>query len=55
MRVKRNLTAWADRGVMLLNAVSGLGSLIPLIPSDGYFVLIDMLKLPNLRQRAFTA
>jgi putative peptide zinc metalloprotease protein len=59
-----SLLAWAlgpgqgaGRIALLVTTVIGLKALLfnlnPLIKLDGYYLLVDALELPNLRQRAF--
>lgn len=50
-------TSTIGRWALLVTTAIGLKSLLfnlnPLIKLDGYYLLVDLLELPNLRQRAF--
>jgi putative peptide zinc metalloprotease protein len=45
-----------ERAALALGAISGLGilwNLNPLLPLDGYYALVDIFEIPNLRRRSF--
>jgi len=39
--------------IMVTSGISALFSLNPLIKLDGYYMLVDWLEIPNLREKAF--